>query len=166
VGDSGPFNGVREFPPTPQSATASVEQGGTASFQVRIENAGAADGSFKVLAGPTDRASVRFLDGETDVTDAIGDGSYVTPRLTPSAFHDLTLVVRDVSSSGTVAVTASNAADPVLTDSVEAVIDVPARGQLALTGGLAWLWRVALVLIATGAIMLTVRRRQRKNAWP
>jgi hypothetical protein len=158
VGDSGPFNGVREFPPTPQSATASVDAGGTTSFQVRIENAGQAEGSFTVRAGPTDRATVRFLDGDNDVTDTVGDGSYVTPRLTPSAWHDLTLVVRDVSWSQSVTVTATNVADPALADRVDAVVVVPV-GQLPSTGGVEWPEPLGLLLLAAGAVTLTVRRR-------
>ena len=159
VGSSGPFAGVKAFAPAPQSATGSLDGSGTAHFELRLENAGSVGDRFTVKGPPqVGGLLARYLDGASDVTDAVAGGTYTTPVLAPASSHTLTMVAGGPAShpAATFTMSATSTADPSVADRVDAVV-VP-RGALARTGGDARTWPLALVLLAASLIVAVIRR--------
>jgi hypothetical protein len=169
VGDSGPFVGVGVLPPAPQTVTAQVAPGATQVLEVRVANTGTRDTRF-ALSGPTERSgfSTRYLDGNQDVTDGVGNGTYA-PTIASGSSTTLTVRVTAPSAINAVAtmpIIATSFEDPSRFDRVEAELSTaPATrsgGPLARTGlVVARVLGLAALLVALGAFLVRLRPRAR-----
>ena len=78
-----------------QSRSANVGNLGTATFTVRVQNDGNSTQDFTVKGlGSTNRFTVTYRDGATNVTAQVVAGTFLVDDLAPGATHDLTLTVK------------------------------------------------------------------------
>ncbi len=104
VGDTGPYTGVGELAPSPQEQTAEVPSGGTATFEVAVDNHLPSGARFKVNGTASQQGfTATYSDGANDVTSAVTGGTYTTPALAPGATHKLVLAVKAPPSGRTTA---------------------------------------------------------------
>jgi hypothetical protein len=94
---TGPFagSGVINATGTDQAARARLRLLHTATFTVRVRNAGGADDAF-LIAAPAGNLGfrVRYFDGSADVTAAVVAGTHATGTLEPGGADVLTVRVR------------------------------------------------------------------------
>ncbi|MEA2704736.1 MAG: Glycine rich protein [Actinomycetota bacterium] len=95
VGDTGPYTGAGQLAPTPQEQTAEVPPGGTATFEVAVDNHLPSAARFKVTGTASQQGFIAsYRDGTNDVTNAVTAAAYTTPSLAPGATHKLVLAVK------------------------------------------------------------------------
>ncbi len=111
-----------------QTRNAQLFADGEAAFTVRAENDGTTDDTFVIHGSDHDQFfSVRYFDGDRDVTAAVKDGSYRLRNLAPHERRSLQIRVaaRPDSPPGpeiTVFVQARSTADPDRRDTVKLVV--------------------------------------------
>ena len=100
-----------------ESAGGWYEPGGYFTFQVAIENDGAAD-RFTLRADGTGSSRVKYFRGSTNITSAVVNGTYQTPEVAPGA--TFVIKVRIVLDGAAVErlVKATSVADPGKADTV------------------------------------------------
>ena len=145
AGDSDPFTGVGEFAPTPQQVSVDVQSGESAAFVTRLVNRGPLVDRVTVSAPARSGGfSGLYLDGETDVSASVADGTYTTPPLRPGDSHTLRLGVNTEPSAhatATFTVNATSNLNPggfdevtALVSTAEATVGPSRAGELAATG--------------------------------
>lgn len=83
-----------------QSRSATVGNAGTATFTVQTRNDGAAVDDIKVRGGAsTNRFTVTYRDGATNVTNQVVAGTFEYSNLAPGATRNLTVIIK--ARSGT-----------------------------------------------------------------
>jgi alpha-tubulin suppressor-like RCC1 family protein len=88
-------NDVYNATGTGQTRTTTVRANGTATFTVRAQNDGNTSQVFEVAGrGGTNRYTVTYRRGATNVTAAVVAGTYATPSLARGARQDLTVTIR------------------------------------------------------------------------
>ena len=95
AGDTGPFVGSGQLPPSPQEVTSFLGPAEEARFEVRITNRGTQTDTFHISGTASQNGfTARHLEGGNDVTAAVNAGTHTTPSLSPGATHTLVLAVR------------------------------------------------------------------------
>ena len=94
------------------------EPGSYFTFQVAIENDGAAD-RFTLRADGTGSGRVKYFRGSTNITSAVVNGTYQTPELASAATFVIKVrVYIDAEISLARLITATSVADPAKSDTV------------------------------------------------
>ena len=102
--------------------------GGTATFQVRVENDGNLTEPIRV-SGPASTSTYRFTyrAGTTDITSAVVNGTYQTAALAPGARTNITVSIKARAGAprgavGKAKVTATSTTNPGVSDTVKAKV--------------------------------------------
>jgi hypothetical protein len=107
-----------------QTRSALVQQFGGAEFDVRVQNDGTSQDTFRINGTPHNlRWTVRYYDGDRDITTAVKAGSYRVTDLAPHATHELHVLINSHArtprgSSIDVYVQARSTAEPDRRDTV------------------------------------------------
>src|SRR5262245_61938694 len=121
-------NDVHNTSASGQSRSANVGNLGTATFTATIQNDGNTATAVRLQgAGTTNRFTVTYRNGATDVTAAVVAGTFQTASLAPGATQDLTVIIKakagtPLGTSLSRLVTATSVSNPTTKDAVRAVV--------------------------------------------